>query len=50
MRAGIGFALLFIWLLLFLAFHITVAIIHLLPIIAIVLIIMHFAGRNRAAA
>jgi hypothetical protein len=50
MRAGFGFALLFIWLLLILAFHITLAVIHLLPIIALVLIIMHFTRRNRAAA
>jgi hypothetical protein len=50
MRAGIEFVLLFIWLLLFLAFHITVAIVHLLPIIALVLISMHFAGRRGASA
>jgi hypothetical protein len=49
MLAAIGVVILVLWLLGFLAFHITVGFIHLLPVLAIVLIIMHFARRGAAA-
>jgi hypothetical protein len=49
MLAAIGVVILVLWLLGFLAFHITVGFIHLLPVLAIILIIMHFARRGAAA-
>jgi hypothetical protein len=47
MFAIIGVALLILWLLGFLAFHITSAAIHLVLLIALVLIVMHFVRGRR---
>ncbi|MGB8541870.1 MAG: DUF5670 family protein [Candidatus Acidiferrales bacterium] len=42
----IGLGILVLWILGFIAFHVTLALIHILPILALVLIIMHFVRRK----
>lgn len=49
MLAIIGIILLVAWLLGFVAFHVTVGFFHLLLVLAIILIVMHFL-RGRSAA
>jgi hypothetical protein len=49
MLAVLGVAIIILWILGFLAFHLTLGLIHILPIIGLVLILMHFLRRNRAA-
>jgi hypothetical protein len=48
MLAGIAVVVLILWLLGFLAFHVTVGAIHLLLLLAIVLFVLHFV-RGRGA-
>jgi hypothetical protein len=47
MLAAIGAVLLILWLLGFLAFHVTVGFIHILLVIGIIMIIMHFVRGSR---
>jgi len=49
MLAAIGVVLLILWLLGFLAFHVTVGFIHILLVLGIIMIIMHFVRGSRAA-
>jgi hypothetical protein len=49
MLASIGAVLLILWLLGFLAFHVTAGFIHILLVIGIILIIMHFVRGSRPA-
>jgi len=49
MLAAIGAVLLILWLLGFLAFHVTVGFIHILLVIGIVMIIMHFVRGGSTA-
>ncbi|MGB8541088.1 MAG: lmo0937 family membrane protein [Candidatus Acidiferrales bacterium] len=49
MLAAIGVVLLILWLLGFLAFHVTVGFIHILLVIGIIMIIMHFVRGSRTA-
>lgn len=49
MLAVIGAAIIILWLLCFLAFHITLGLIHLIPIIGVILILMHFLRRSSPA-
>jgi hypothetical protein len=48
MLAIIGIVLLVLWLLGYLAFHLAVGIFHILPVIALILILMHFLRRKRS--
>jgi hypothetical protein len=48
MLAAIGAVLLILWLLGFLAFHVTVGFIHILLVIGIIMIIMHFVRGSTA--
>jgi hypothetical protein len=48
MLAIIGIALLVLWLMGYLAFHIAVGLFHILPVIALVLILLHLVRRGRA--
>jgi hypothetical protein len=48
MLAAIAVVLLVLWLLGFFAFHITAAFVHILLIIAVVLVVMHFINGRRA--
>ena len=43
----IGFAILIIWILGFIAFHVTRGLIHILPILTLALIVTHFIRRKR---
>jgi hypothetical protein len=47
---AIGLAIIILWLLGNLAFHLTVGLIHILPIIGLVLILMHFLRRKGPAS
>jgi hypothetical protein len=49
MLAAIGVVLLILWLLGFLAFHVTVGFIHILLVLGIIMIIMHFVRGSRTA-
>jgi len=49
MLAVIGAVLLILWLLGFLAFHVTVGFIHILLVIGIIMIIMHFVRGSSTA-
>jgi hypothetical protein len=49
MLAAIGAVLLILWLLGFLAFHVTVGFIHILLVLGIIMIIMHFVRGSRTA-
>ena len=49
MLAAIGVVLLILWLLGFLAFHVTVGFIHILLVLGIIMIIIHFVRGSRAA-
>ena len=49
MLAAIGAVLLVLWLLGFLAFHVTVGFIHILLVIGIIMIIMHFVRGSSTA-
>jgi hypothetical protein len=49
MLAAIGAVLLILWLLGFLAFHVTVGFIHILLVIGIIMIIMHFVRGSTTA-
>jgi hypothetical protein len=49
MLAAIGAVLLVLWLLGFLAFHVTVGFIHILLVIGIIMIIMHFVRGSTTA-
>ena len=49
MLAPIGAVLLILWLLGFLAFHVTVGFIHILLVIGIIMIIMHFVRGSSTA-
>jgi hypothetical protein len=49
MLAAIGAVLLILWLLAFLAFHVTVGFIHILLVIGIIMIIMHFVRGSSTA-
>jgi hypothetical protein len=49
MLAAIGAVLLILWLLGFLAFHVTVGFIHILLVIGIIMIIMHFVRGSSTA-
>jgi hypothetical protein len=48
MLATIAAVLLVLWLLGFFAFHVTAAFVHILLVIAVVLIVMHFINGRRA--
>jgi hypothetical protein len=50
MLAAIGVVLLILWLLGFLAFHVTAGFIHILLVIGIILIIAHFLRGSSSAA
>jgi len=43
----IGFAILILWILGFIAFHVTLGLIHILPLLALALIVTHFIRRKR---
>lgn len=49
MFATIAAVLVVLWLLGFLAFHVTAGFIHLLLVLAVVMIVLHFVRGNRAA-
>jgi Family of unknown function (DUF5670) len=49
MLAAIGAVLLILWLLGFLAFHVTVGFIHILLVVGIIMIIMHFVRGSSTA-
>jgi hypothetical protein len=49
MLAAIGAVLLILWLLGFLAFHVTVGFIHILLVIGLIMIIMHFVRGSSPA-
>jgi hypothetical protein len=49
MLAAIGAVLLILWLLGFLAFHVTVGFIHILLVLGIIMIIMHFVRGSSTA-
>ena len=49
MLAAIGAVLLILWLLGFLAFHVTVGFIHILLVIGLIMIIMHFVRGSTTA-
>ena len=49
MLAAIGAVLLILWLLGFLAFHVTVGFIHILLVIGLIMIIMHFVRGSSTA-
>ena len=43
----IGFAILILWILGFIAFHVTLGLIHILPLLALALMVTHFIRRKR---
>ncbi len=47
MLLNIGFAILILWILGFIAFHVTLGLIHILPILVLALIVTHFIRRKR---
>ncbi|MGD0544336.1 MAG: lmo0937 family membrane protein [Candidatus Acidiferrales bacterium] len=49
MLAAIGAVLIILWLLGFLAFHVTVGFIHILLVLGIIMIIMHFVRGSSTA-